>query len=95
MNGTRFNITLSEGRWKRSPTPGAVREQLAHCVLYGWDVVWDETEPFDPSADAVLQLSVVCPVINGEILRDHIIGRLLCYFEPEYESMVEVEVLDE
>ena len=95
MNGTRFNITLSEGCWKRSPTPGAVRDRLTRGVFYGLEVVWDETEPFGPGADAVLQLSVVCPVINGEILRDCIIERLLHYFEPEYESMVEVEVLDE
>jgi len=95
VNGTRFNITLSEGCWRRSPTAGAVRDRLAHGVFYGLDVAWDETEPFDPSAEAALQLSVVCPVVNGEILRDCIIERLLRYFEPEYESMVEVEVLDE
>ena len=95
MNGTRFNITLSEGRWKTLPSERAVRSLLARFAFRRREIVWDDTEPFAPDPDALVHFSVILPVVNGEILRDSLIEAILSRFQPEYESMVELEVLDE
>jgi hypothetical protein len=95
VNGTRFNITLSDGRWKVRPSEKAVQSIVAQFAFPPREVVWDESEPFAPDPAAIVQLSVICPVVNGEILRDSLIEAMLNRFQPEYESMVEVEVLDE
>ena len=95
MSGTRFNITLSEGRWKTLPSERAARRLLAHFAFRRGEIVWDDTEPFTPDPNALVQLSVILPVVNGEILRDSLIEAMLSRFQPEFESMVEVEVLDE
>ena len=95
MNGTRFNITLSEGRWKTLPSARAVRGLLTHFAFRRREIVWDDTEPFASDPNALVQCSVILPVVNGELLRDSLIETMLNRFQPEYDSMVEVEVLDE
>jgi len=93
VNPVRCNIALATGRWRTRPTLAAVRNILGFYfgrALLAVDAV--ESEP-----DVVLQLEVTAYLGWGygheEAVRDRIAEALLRRFRPEYESMVEVEIV--
>ena len=94
MNPVRCNITLTSGRWQTRPTLAAVRNILGFYfgrALQAVDAV--ESEP-----GVALQLEVTAYLGWGygheEAVRDRIAEALLRRFRPEYESMVEMEVVE-
>jgi hypothetical protein len=90
-----FCIQLSQGTWGQRPTRtrvrAAVRESLANKS------VSRRLRFSDPlSNETVLECKgqFRTRVLHAEIVRDALIETLLQRFQPEYDSMVEVEVLD-
>ena len=95
MNPVRCNIALSRGRWQAVPTLAAVHNILG--FYFGSRL--QEVEAVEPDPDAVLQLEVTActgwTYGHEEAVRDRIAEALLRRFQPEYESMVEVEIVSE
>ena len=95
MNPVQCTVTLSTGRWQTVPTLAAVRNILELYFRSKLQAV----EAVEPKPDAVLQLDVTACTGWGygheEAVRDRIVEALLRRFRPEYESMVEVEIVCE
>lgn len=91
-----FRVLLYNGLWKRNPTEKAI-ESILNQSLSGKSLV-DELEFVQPSEDVAFEIEFIVDVDvvwgDPEHIRDEIIERLLHKFEPEFESMVEVEVED-
>ena len=103
MSRVVCRIVLSEGIWENQPSKRAVREALRSAwpprthvgsvpppptlVRLGFD------EPGDDEA-LVAEAVVDARCCHAETIRDDIVGALLASFQPEYESMVEVEVIE-
>ena len=94
MNPVRCNVTLATGRWRTRPTLAAVRNILG--LYFGRALQAVEAVASEP--DVVLQLEVTACMGWGfghaEAVRDRIAEALLGRFQPEYESMVEMEVVE-
>jgi hypothetical protein len=96
-------IALSEGKWEIQPSKHGVRELLRSIFPPSED---DEVPPDsptltrlrfeEPEEDEILvaKATVRNCQRHNEIVRDDIIQALLAEFQPEYESMVEVEVCE-
>ena len=78
----KFRLSLYEGNWQR------LSREAIEAVLDSFD--YEFVEP-DEDVAVAIEITVTCP--DAEIVRDEIIERIL-QLEPEYESMVEVEVSD-
>jgi hypothetical protein len=95
VNPVRCNVTLSMGRWQTMPTLAAVNNILE--FYFGSEL--QEVETVEPEPDTVLQLDVTACTGRSygheEAVRDRIAEALLRRFQPEYESMVEVEIVYE
>ena len=85
-------IILYEGQWGRTLSKEAVEKAVRRAV-YG-DCSLKELRFVDPDMDVAFEIEVAVTTdwSDEEHVRDRIIERLLARFEPEYESMVEVEV---
>jgi hypothetical protein len=87
------NVILSEGHWQTRPTPAAVNNILE----FYFKTRLESVEFVEPEPDALLQLEVQACTGWGcgheEAVRDRIASALLRRFRPEYESMVEVEIV--
>lgn len=99
MNCVRCEVRLAEGDWAETPTLAAIRDILGNCLTTRDDrlVSVEEIDPVPPDApDIALQVEVTVCVRwdHSEIVRDRIIEALLQHCQPEYDSMVEVEVID-
>jgi hypothetical protein len=93
------HIQLSGGNWGIRPTPAQIRRSIPHGRWH--DAVLCRLD-FEASDDTDVLLAVEAefkaywsPVgAHVEALRDELMTALLQRFQPEFESMVEVEVLD-
>ena len=93
--------TLADGAWGNYPAEETLRAALeltfpCHADTYvrpGPVLVSVECDEADDEA-LVAEVEVLTRYCHAEIIRDDIIETLLRRFRPEYESMVEVEVLD-
>ena len=97
MTCVRCRIVLAEGRYERAATPVTVRDTL-RWVLF--DSLW-HLEFADPEEDvavdgeaAVLLKSRFRDWGDEEALCDRIAMALAARLQPEYESMIEVELLE-
>ncbi len=94
MNPVQCNVTLTTGRWQTTPTLAAARNILG--LYFGRAL--QAVEAVESEPDVVLQLEVTAYMGWGyghaEAVRDRIAEALLGRFQPEYESMVEMEVVE-
>lgn len=94
-------VTLADGAWGSYPAEDTLRAALEltfPCradtyVRRGPMLASVECDEADDEA-LVAEVEVLTRYCNAEIVRDDIIEALLWRFRPEYELMVEVEVLD-
>ena len=93
------HIQLSEGNWGLRPTPAQIRKSIPHGRWH--DAVLSRLSFEDPDdADVLLAFEAEFKAYwsfvgaHVEALRDELFTALLQRFQPEFESMVEVEVLD-
>lgn len=94
MNRIRCQVSLYDGRWKMLPTWEAVRNVMEHCVPRKRENALDYAEKMNSDSETLLQFAVVMTTRwkHSEAVRDRIVEVLLRRFQPEYESMIEVEV---
>jgi hypothetical protein len=94
MDRVSCTIILYEGQWRKKPSEHALRTALKRAVAGDCSLV--ELEFVPPSEDIAFETEVVVATewSDEEHVRDRIIEGLLRRFEPEYESMIEVEVCD-
>lgn len=90
MNRVVCRITLAEGVWQERPTPWAVRRVLRPRTVRGAMAALT----FEEGEGLVAEAVVFTRYCHAEIIRDNIVAALLKGFQPEYESMVEVEVCE-
>ena len=95
----RIHVLLYHGQWRRSPTANRLHEQLRR--FFGDDlrrVEFSEPDDSDVAVDAVVfasegsdleKRSVYCDCLDGELYE-----ALVRWMEPEYDTMLEVEVSD-
>ena len=93
MNRTVFRVSLMEGNWKKKPHTLDIREAIYDRLEHEW--VEDYRLRFvETGEDDLLTFEVTCiQDCDGpgwERLRDAIYMALLT-FEPEYETMIDVE----
>jgi len=85
-----LRILLFDGRWERKPT----RKSIERTLRVFKQIV--ELEFPTPEEDVLFEIEVVVDADldwgDHENVSDRITERLLRRFEPEYESMIEVEV---
>jgi len=98
-----YRIALSEGTWETKPSKRTV-QQLLRSIFP--PPARNEWPPYratlarlrfeEPGEDEMLAAEAVVRLRcwHNETVRDEIIMALLGEFQPEYESMVEVEVLE-
>jgi len=88
-------IRLAAGNWINPPTRARVRKLLNTFIRApnNWVVCVEEIDS-TPSDGVVLQVTVCVRWMHSEIVRDRIIEAVLRYCQPEYDSMVEVAVID-
>jgi len=95
MNGIErvtLKVLLHDGCWGRRPSEKLIAQTLhAFKNIIGSKFV-------EPAEDVLFEVALTVDADldwgNHENVSDRIIERLLRRFEPEYESMVEVEVED-
>ena len=89
-----YRLLLYEGRWKPRPSRRAIRAVLDGLSSGCWWAVVDYAfvAPEEDVAFAV-ELSAVSQSCDAEHVRDGIIEEFLASFEPEFESMIEVETM--
>ena len=96
MNRFTCRIQLAHGHWERSPTPSRVREAVVACASS--DNVLRHLTFLEPDNEETRLECRVCFEArwsHSEVIRDTLIETLSSRFRPEYDSMVEVEVLDD
>jgi len=92
----KLHVVLYGGVWRHRPSEAVVLRRLQTTLGEGFERVKFVTESnIDP--DVALEAEVlVFPVHrHGEYLRDVLTEDLIKHLGPEYDSMVEVEVLDD
>lgn len=101
MNRVVCRITLADGAWENYPTEQTVEAALELTFPHYADTpvsrgpVLVGVECDEPDDDAlVAEVEVLTRYCHAEVIRDDIIEAMLHRFRPEYESMIEVEVLD-
>ncbi len=85
-------VLLFEGKWRRRLSRKAVEDALRYAISNRGMIL--DLRFADPRADVAFEIEMMVSVDDGdqELVSDEIIERLLRNFDPEYESMVEVEV---
>jgi len=89
-----LHVALGAGQWSRAVTPALVRDQLAHALGNRLGSVEFYT-PADNETLVEAEVVVFSRDAHCELARDTVIEALLKRLKPEYDSMVEVEVLDD
>ena len=89
-----FQLMLATGGWAVAPTESAVRKALAR-FLEDHNQLTIEEQPEDACFSAKINIYGSNPYRDAEIYRDLIVEALVGFLAPEYESMVEVEILEE
>lgn len=95
MNRTHYIAHLADGSWQVKPTPAVVRDILNSAFPDGGDDSLLSVQEADGESDTAFAVTVDARWKHAEAVRDCIAEALLRRCRPEYESMVEVEVLDE
>jgi hypothetical protein len=104
VNQVVCRLVLSDGLWGRVPSKETVAAALGLAFpshVDGWGArnrpSLASVEFEEPNEDeALVAVAVVLTrYCHAEIIRDDIAEAVLRHFRPEYDSMVEVEVLDE
>ena len=92
MNRVNCRIALYGGRWKRELSKEVVEMTIRRAVHGDCSLV--ELEFVEPDEDVAfeVELVVITDWSDEENVRDKIIERLLERLDPEYESMVEVDI---
>ena len=96
MNRFAYHVQLSQGNWGRPPTRRRVRESVSACG--NRDNGFCHLSFFEPAGEETRLECRVCfeaKRSHSEIIRDKLIETLSLRFQPEYDSMVEVEVIDD
>ena len=103
MSRVVCRIVLSEGTWKTPPSKHGARGLLRSIFPTPTDGEVPPHPPMltrlrfeEPGEDEILvaEATVRPRHRHCEIVRDDIVEALLAAFQPEYESMVEVEVIE-
>ncbi len=96
MERILLRVLLYEGVWRRKPSKKTVENALRHTVSARGTVL--DVVFVDPIPDVAFEIEMVVDADTDwgdqENVCDDIVERLLRSFDPEYESMVEVEVED-
>jgi hypothetical protein len=96
-------VALSEGTWETQPSKHGLRELLRSIFPPPADedlppslAMLTRLKFEEPGEDAILvaEATVRPRHWHCETVRDDIVEALLASFQPEYESMVEVEVIE-
>ena len=90
----KYRLLLYEGKWKPRLSRRAIREILDYLSDDGWwrVVEYAFVKPDEDVAFAI-ELWTVSKSCDAEHVRDGIIEEFLWNFEPEFESMIEVETM--
>ena len=96
MNRVVCRVVLYEGCWITQPSKEDVTLALSRTFPAQGDNALGRIEFAEPPEDVALEVEVAVFTrwCHSEIIRDDIIESVLYRFEPEYESMIEVEVED-
>jgi len=91
---TTCKLTLAEGNWGRNLSEEAVERTLKRYFSYG-DCFVIKYELLEPDEDNAFEVEVVVETdwSGGDNVQDSLTECFIRRFEPEYESMVEVELL--
>ncbi len=94
MERSFLRVLLYEGKWGRKLTPKAIESSINRAVTYRGMIT--HLEYVDPIPDVAFEIEIVILLYEDwddkEIARDVIVRELLIDLDPEYESMVEVEI---
>jgi hypothetical protein len=95
-----YEITFYNGDWKVTPT----RERIIDCLTHVFrdrDVAHVTAIrvrlPYDHEEEGIHQVAHVDVVFgdtHNEVVRDAFYGALLSRFVPEYDSLLEIEIVD-
>jgi hypothetical protein len=89
VNYAVCEVALSKGHWARCPHPGRVRKKLRR--VFGDSLLGATFR--EPGSENLIEAEVrVCARMTCERVSD-IIFRAFLGWKPEYESMIEVEIL--
>ena len=103
MSRVVCRIVLAEGKWRTRPSGRGVRELLRTIFPRPAGEEAPSQPPMlarlrfdEPGEDEVLVAEVVVRPHHWhcEIIRDEIVEAFAACFRPEYESMIEVEVIE-
>ena len=103
MSHVVCRVGLSEGTWETEPSKRSVRDALRSIFPPPTDGEVPPHPPMltrlrfeEPGEDEMLVAEATMRPRHWhcEIVRDDIVEALLAAFRPEYESMVEVEVIE-
>ena len=87
----KYRLSLYEGQWSPPLSIQAIRE-----LLDGYDGEWLVVDYAfvlpEKDVAAAIELTAVSKWSDVEHVRDAIIEKFLRRFEPEFESMIEIEV---
>lgn len=96
VTGMKYRLSFYDGQWTPPLTLDAVEELLSDLADEGeWTLVEYEMVSPDEDMSVVLELTIVSEWSDTEHVRDKLIETVLVYFDPEFESMIEVEVIDD
>jgi len=97
VNRCTYCIRLSDGAWGKRPTPSNVRRAILACSHRDYRLRSVCFPPPDANEETCLQCRVCFDVrwSRYEIVIDELVETLLCWLQPEFDSMVEVEISDE
>ena len=90
---TICKLILAEGNWGRKLSQEAVERTLKRYFAYG-DCFVTKYEFLEPDEDNAFEIEVVVETdwSGDDNVQDSLIECFIRRFEPEYESMVEVEL---
>jgi len=92
----KLRVVLYGGVWRHCPSEAAVLRRLQTTLGEGFERVQFVTESgTDPDVALEAEVLVFSVHRHGEYLRDALAEDLIRHLGPEYDSMVEVEVLDD
>jgi len=96
MDRVFCKVLFFEGRWRRKLSEKSIELALRRAVSSHCWVV--SLEFVKPDEDVAFEAQVIVDVDTDwgdrEVVRDEIIEWVLSRFEPEFESMIDVEVED-
>ncbi len=96
MDSVFCRVLFFDGRWRRKLSEKSIAVTLKRAVSSHCRVV--SLAFVKPDEDVAFEAQMVVDVNttwgDREVVRDEIVERVLWRFEPEFESMIEVEVED-